>query len=412
MSLASRVTKFFSSSNSTLADADDGLPGGKGSFVDGRLGFGSDTMSPKAVEEEARPPYLHSMIAGGLGGTTGDLLMHSLDTVKTRQQGDPHIPPKYTNLASTYTTILRQEGIRRGLYGGWLPALLGSFPGTVIFFGTYEYSKRHMLDFGVRPQVAYLTSGFVADFAASFVYVPSEVLKTRLQLQGRYNNPFFQSGYNYKSTAHAARTIVRQEGFMALFYGYKATIFRDLPFSALQFAFYEQGQTWARQWKQSRDIGLPLELLTGAAAGGLAGGITCPLDVVKTRIQTQVNPSAIPADQQTHAHRGPPPGSPAAAVVGKSKQSPVFKQQTRSISTSSPSTHTPRPGCINLDTSSVVTGLKLIYRTEGIAGWFRGVGPRLVWTSVQSGCMLFLYQTILKQLDGYSSSRDGVDSAD
>jgi hypothetical protein len=99
------------------------------------------------------------MIAGGLGGTTGDLLMHSLDTVKTRQQGDPHIPPKYASMASSYTTIFRQEGIRRGLYGGWLPALLGSFPGTIIFFGTYEYSKRHMINFGVTPQLAYLTSG-------------------------------------------------------------------------------------------------------------------------------------------------------------------------------------------------------------------------------------------------------------
>ena len=99
------------------------------------------------------------MIAGGLGGTTGDLLMHSLDTVKTRQQGDPHIPPKYTNLASSYSMILRQEGVRRGLYGGWVPAMLGSFPGTVIFFGTYEWSKRNMIDWGVRPQVAYLTSG-------------------------------------------------------------------------------------------------------------------------------------------------------------------------------------------------------------------------------------------------------------
>jgi hypothetical protein len=99
------------------------------------------------------------MIAGGLGGTTGDLLMHSLDTVKTRQQGDPHIPPRYINLASSYSTILRQEGIRKGLYGGWVPAMLGSFPGTVIFFGTYEYSKRHMIDFGVRPQFAYLISG-------------------------------------------------------------------------------------------------------------------------------------------------------------------------------------------------------------------------------------------------------------
>jgi len=239
--------------------------------------------------------------------------------------------------------------------------------------------------------------GFIADGAASIVYVPSEVLKTRLQLQGRYNNPFFKSGYNYKSTAHAAKTIIRQEGFSALFYGYKATIFRDLPFSALQFTFYEQAQTWARQWKQSREIGLPLELLTGAAAGGLSGVITCPLDVVKTRIQTQVNPSALPSTKTAA-------GVCAVKIQSKVMDVNPLKQQTRSISTSSPSTHTPRPGSINLDTSSVFTGLKLIYRTEGIAGWFRGVGPRFVWTSVQSGCMLFLYQTLLRQLEVYSGS--------
>jgi Mitochondrial carrier protein len=212
--------------------------------------------------------------------------------------------------------------------------------------------------------------------------VPSEVLKTRLQLQGRYNNPFFKSGYNYRGTVDAARTIIRQEGFSALFHGYKATLYRDLPFSALQFMFWEQFHAWARQYKQSRDIGVPLELLTGATAGGLAGVITCPLDVVKTRLQTQVNPEmASPAKANPHAaqHSSNP--------------------QRRLISTSSPSTHTPQPGASHLATESVITGLKLIYKTEGMGGWFRGVGPRGVWTFIQSGCMLFLYQRIVRQLE-------------
>lgn len=99
------------------------------------------------------------MLAGGLGGTTGDLLMHSIDTVKTRQQGDPHIPSKYASLSSAYVRILRQEGVRRGLYGGVTPAFLGSFPGTIIFFGTYEYSKRYLMDAGVNHTLAYLTGG-------------------------------------------------------------------------------------------------------------------------------------------------------------------------------------------------------------------------------------------------------------
>lgn len=141
-----------------------------------------------------------------------------------------------------------------------------------------------------------------------------------------------------------------------------------------------------------------MELFTGASAGGLAGVITCPLDVVKTRIQTQVNVTTPSAAKQ--------PCSPKPASSQLKTGATAIKQQVRSISTSSPSTHLPRPGSINLDTSSVFTGLRLIYRTEGIAGWFRGVGPRFVWTSVQSGCMLFLYQTILRKLEVLNAPED------
>lgn len=213
------------------------------------------------------------------------------------------------------------------------------------------------------------------------------MLKTRLQLQGRYNNPHFYSGYNYRSTTDALRTIVRQEGFSALFYGYKATIFRDLPFSALQFAFYEQEHKMAIDWMGTRDIGLGLEILTAATAGGMAGVMTCPMDVVKTRVQTQQNPengiSSKPASE--HAPR-----------QNASQQS--LRTQARSISTSPP------PGTARLDTSSFFTGLKMIYQSEGIAGWFRGVGPRGVWTSIQTGTMLVTYQYLLKQFDAWQGS--------
>lgn len=249
-----------------------------------------------------------------------------------------------------------------------------------------------------------MLAGFLADLAASIVYVPSEVLKTRLQLQGRHNNPFFSSGYNYRSTMDAARTIIRYEGLSALFYGYKATIFRDLPFSALQFAFYEQEQKWAKELVGSRDIGLGLEILTGATAGGMAGVITCPLDVVKTRIQTQVNSSEVaakPIGAKKSTVRPRPPGTFPGAAPEYVISPPQTTPSKRFISTSSPNTSMPKPGSINLDTSSVLTGLKVIYKTEGIAGLFRGVGPRLVWTSVQSGTMLVFYQALLRQMEAH-----------
>ena len=345
----------------------------------------------------------------------GDMLMHSMDTVKTRQQGDLSMPPRYTSLGSTYLTILRQEGLVRGLYGGVTPAFWGSFAGTFVFFGAYEWSKRQMIDFGVAPTMAYLSAGFFADLVISPLYVPTEVLKTRLQLQGRYNNPYFNSGYNYRSTLHALRTVYRTEGFAEFFSGYKATIFRDLPFSAIQFALYEQEQRMAKKWVgPGKDIGLPLEVLTGFSAGGIAGAITCPMDVVKTRIQTELDPDVAAAAKQKKQEKKAQKAaaksaskSAATSASASAKSRPTNsanaapQQQRQHISTSSPSTTLKRHGHVSLDTESVMKALRIIYRTEGLAGWFRGVGPRFVWTGMQSGTMLVVYQKLLKWFDAH-----------
>jgi hypothetical protein len=248
-------------------------------------------------------------------------------------------------------------------------------------------------------------TGFLADLAASPLYVPSEVLKTRLQLQGRYNNPNFNSGYNYRGMTHAIREIVRHEGPSALFHGFKATLVRDLPYSALQFAFYEQEQKLAKAWVGQRDIGLALEIFTGASAGCLAGVMTCPLDVVKTRIQTQLNPDVPTVTTTTPVATAPTHPASAQAptkhstMMGSIGSTPATTK--RFISTSSPSTSLKMHSAATIDASSVITGLKIIYKTEGIAGWFRGVGPRAVWTSVQSGTMLVMYQALLKWFDAH-----------
>lgn len=197
-----------------------------------------------------------------------------------------------------------------------------------------------------------------------------------------------------------------------MFSGYKATIFRDLPFSALQFAFYEQEREWAKSWVGSRDIGLTLEILTAATAGGMAGVLTCPLDVVKTRIQTQQIPEASSAKKQPASssteHTSKKDSRPSAQTqhTSSTPTSSSSKNHSRPISTSSPSTSTPRPGALILHTSSVFKGLRIIYKHEGFAGWFRGVGPRAVWTSVQSGTMLVMYQYLLKKLEAMQASEE------
>ncbi|ODQ63285.1 mitochondrial carrier, partial [Nadsonia fulvescens var. elongata DSM 6958] len=331
--------------------------------------------------------------------------MHSLDTVKTRQQGATHAV-KYNSMLRAYWTIFREEGVFRGLYGGYTPAVLGSFPGTFLFFVTYESCKRTLINadgaaFGgyLPATFAHLMAGFLGDLASSVVYVPSEVLKTRLQLQGRYNNTHFKSGYNYKGLIDAVRTIVRNEGPKALFYGYKETLYRDLPFSALQFAFYEQFHSLAQVWVgKNNDMGIGLELVTGAAAGGLAGTITTPLDVLKTRVQTQINipkpnnnvkPTSGINSSTTHSSASSssslsssashtviksPTSSSSSPPASSSASLPSSSSTTKSYSTLSPGTpHKPQSIIL---TKSIWSGLGIIWKTEGISGIFSGVGPR------------------------------------
>ncbi|KAK9470019.1 mitochondrial carrier domain-containing protein [Dipodascopsis tothii] len=346
------------------------------------LSAGGTTPPPEAVVPDQQP-LVWNMIAGGIGGGMGDATMHSLDTVKTRQQGASGA--KYRNMLSAYGTILREEGVMRGLYGGFAPAMIGSLPGNTLFFGTYETSKRLFIGWGLPETPAHLLSGFLGDLAASVIYVPSEVLKARLQLQGRHNNPHYTSGYNYRGTWDALVTIVREEKPSALFFGYKATLIRDLPCSALQFAFYERFHAWARLWADSRDIGVPLELATGAAAGGLAGIITTPLDLIKTRIQTQLRTETKPLT---------PPGKPAffATTGAAAKAAPAAPAGQRSL-------HTAQRTVSKLESESTLQALRAIYRHEGLAGLFAGIGPRFIWMSTQSSIMLFVYQSVLRVLE-------------
>ncbi|KAK6456703.1 putative mitochondrial carrier [Scheffersomyces xylosifermentans] len=311
---------------------------------------------------EQASPILNCMLAGGFGGMVGDTSMHSLDTVKTRQQGLPH-NLKYKNMIPAYRTILKEEGFFRGLYGGYTPAILGSFPSTAAFFGTYEYTKRKLInEYNLNETFSYFVAGVLGDLASSIFYVPSEVLKTRLQLQGKYNNPFTKEcGYNYKGLGNAIVSIAKKEGPSTFVFGYKETLFRDLPFSALQFAFYERFRQLAILYNKSSDLPVSLELLTGAAAGGLAGTLTTPLDVIKTRIQTATNTAEL---------------SDFTSV--KDVKNPFVRFMAR---------------------SSTFNALISIYKHEGIFGAFSGVGPRFIWTGIQSSIMLLLYQVSLKKLD-------------
>ncbi|KAJ3342941.1 hypothetical protein HDU93_000600 [Gonapodya sp. JEL0774] len=287
--------------------------------------------------------------AGGLSGTIADSVMHGLDTVKTRFQGQTHLEkPKYFSMGHTFETIVKEEGFR-GLSSGITAAALGSFGTSSLYFGTYELVKRQLVDnWGWNASIGYFIAGGLGDFISSFVYVPSEVLKTRFQLQGQYSNPYSISQFNYRNYLDAIQSIYRSAGFSGLYRGYITTIARDIPFSAIQFTVYEN-----LQWVLNRRSGVRdskwqflQDAVTGMLAGGTAGFLTTPLDYVKTLQQTQ--------------RRRPSKQLPTVPIPSKAVASPIpaevasESQRTRSLPSVAPTiTTNPPPHPVSSAASNV-----------------------------------------------------------
>ncbi|XP_073139016.1 S-adenosylmethionine carrier 1, chloroplastic/mitochondrial-like [Henckelia pumila] len=111
-----------------------------------------------------------------------------------------------------------------------------------------------------------VTAGALGGLAASFVRVPTEVVKQRIKT-GKFD-----------SAPEALRLIVSREGFKGLFVGYGSFI--D------QFCIYEQFRI-GNNLAAKRDMQDPENAIVGDFAGALTGSITNPLDVINTRLMIQ-----------------------------------------------------------------------------------------------------------------------------
>lgn len=210
----------------------------------------------------AKDNFITGLLSGAVAGTTVDLILYPLDTVKTRLQATAGAKLS----VSTF----------KGLFNGVAPAIAASAPCAAVFFGAYDSMKRVLTD--KLPDdyatVAHAGAAAGADIVQSVVRVPFEVVKQRVQ-----------AGVDTSGRV-ALSNVLKTQGPRGLYRGWGALAMRDLPFDIIEFPLYEWFKyKWA---KMKGDKLAPWQgSLCGSAAGGIAAGLTTPLDVVKTRLMTQ-----------------------------------------------------------------------------------------------------------------------------
>jgi len=210
---------------------------------------------------DRNPSFAQSLIAGGIAGTSVDLLFFPVDTIKTRLQSSQG--------------FWRAGGFVR-MYKGIGSVMVGSAPGAAAFFATYELSKKNLpLSENLAP-VKHMVSACLGEFAACLIRVPTEVVKTRTQ-----TSAYGELG---KSSMLALRMVLTQDGVLGLYRGFGTTIMREIPFTSLQFPLYEFLKLKLALRLGKKSLQAREAAVCGSIAGGVSAALTTPLDVLKTRV--------------------------------------------------------------------------------------------------------------------------------
>ncbi|XP_035234171.1 S-adenosylmethionine mitochondrial carrier protein-like isoform X2 [Stegodyphus dumicola] len=240
-----------------------------------------------------------------------DISLFPLDTIKTRLQSSQGF---------------WKAGGLRNIYSGIGSVVVGSSPGAAVFFCTYEMVKSLSCQsiFSDYQTFVHMFAASCGEVASCIVRVPTEVVKQRVQANSKL------------SSWRLLQATIRSEGLQGMYRGYFSTIFREIPFSLIQFPIWEYLKNrwsnrqgfYVKPWQSS---------ICGAVAGSIAAAITTPLDVAKTRIML--------AQKGTMASEG-----------------------------------------------YIIPVLRDVWREKGFHGLFAGAVPRVLWISLGGAIFLGSYE--------------------
>ncbi|BAU02130.1 hypothetical protein LR48_Vigan10g121200 [Vigna angularis] len=269
--------------------------------------------------------------AGGLAGAFTYVCLLPLDTIKTKMQtkGAAQI---YKNTLDAVVKTFQSSGLL-GFYSGISAVIVGSTASSAVYFGTCEFGKSFLGKLENFPAVLIPpTAGAMGNIASSAIMVPKELITQRMQAGAK--------GRSWQVLVE----ILQNDGVMGLYAGYSATLLRNLPAGVLSYSSFEYLKAAVLQKTEKNNLEPVQSVLCGALAGAISASVTTPLDVVKTRLMTQVRGEGV---------------NKVAAVMYDGVSSTV----------------------------------KQILKEEGWVGLTRGMGPRVLHSACFSALGYFAFET-------------------
>ncbi|XP_036373019.1 solute carrier family 25 member 51 [Megalops cyprinoides] len=173
---------------------------------------------------------------------------------------------------------LQRDGLRN-LYRGLLPPLLQKTTTVALMFGLYEDFSRLLSRHAGGPELLTRSVAAVLAGTAEAAFTPFERVQTLLQDQrhhGRFHNTF-----------HTFGTLLREHGVRECYRGLAPILLRNGPSNALFFGL--RGPLKQRLPEaQTPAAHLVNDFICGGVLGAVLGIMFYPLNVVKSRMQSEV----------------------------------------------------------------------------------------------------------------------------
>ncbi|KAJ9050920.1 hypothetical protein DSO57_1009532 [Entomophthora muscae] len=253
--------------------------------------------SNKAYSDYSEPTILQSILSGGVGGALMVIVGHPLDLLKVRHQALPSSPAhgKNTGKGSSglinmfleLKMIVKRQGYR-GLYRGLLTPLCAVAPTFAVEYGAFE-----LFQSSIRSQSGKTlksVSSKSTDQKLSFWEVAaagglSAVPATLLVAPAERIKCLVQvSGESEKSQGSLRQAWKKADGIKGLYTGTLATLLRDSPGAAAYFTTYH---VFKRLLTSESTPPSPFAIMFAGGLAGMANWVVAiPADVIKSRQQT------------------------------------------------------------------------------------------------------------------------------